>query len=132
MVKHPKLRSKHHTDGLVKADTIVRFTNGIRCYLVTAVDCESKFAFAYAYTNHSSAGTSDFMKKLKQVAPISLTHIQTDNGSEFAKHFEISLEKNGIVHFHTYPRSPKMNAEIERFNRTLSDAFISQSSTLGL
>jgi transposase InsO family protein len=53
-----------------------------------------------------------------------LTHIQTDNGSEFAKHSDVYLAKNDIVHFHTYPRCPKQNSEIERFNRTLSEAFI--------
>jgi transposase InsO family protein len=129
-VKRKKLRSKGHTGGLVKADSIVRFTDGIKRYVVTAMDVESKFAFAYAYTNHSSKGTTDFMKKFKSVAPINLTHVQTDNGSEFAYHFEMLLEKDGIVHFHTYPRCPKMNSEIERFNRTLSDAFIKQNRHL--
>jgi transposase InsO family protein len=128
--KRKKLRSKGHEGGLVKADSIVRFTDGIRRYIVTAIDIESKFAFAYAYTNHSSKGTTDFMKKFKSVAPISLTHIQTDNGSEFAHHFEMLLEKDGVTHFHTYPRCPKMNSEIERFNRTLSDAFIKQNRML--
>jgi transposase InsO family protein len=128
--KRKKLRSKGHEGGLVKADSIVRFTNGIKRYIVTAIDIETKFAFAYAYTNHSSKGTTDFMKKFKSVAPISLTHVQTDNGSEFAHHFEVLLEKDDIVHFHTYPRCPKMNSEIERFNRTLSDAFIKQNRYL--
>lgn len=128
--KRKKLRSKGHEGGLVKADSIVRFTNGIKRYIVTAIDVESKFAFAYAYTNHTSSGTTDFMEKFKKVAPVSLTHIQTDNGSEFAKHFEVVLEKSGIVHFHTYPRCPEMNSEIERFNRTLSDAFISRHRLL--
>jgi putative transposase len=128
--KRKKLRSKGHQGGLVKADSIVRFTNGIKRYIVTAIDVEGKFAFAYAYKNHSSDSASDFMKKFKTVAPISLTHVQTDNGSEFAKHFEIHLQKNGIVHFHTYPRCPKQNSEIERFNRTLSDAFIKKNRML--
>jgi len=129
-LKRKKLRSKGHTEGLVKADSIVRFTNGIKRYIVTAIDKETKFAFAYAYKNHSSDATTDFMKKFKRVAPVSLTHVQTDNGSEFAKHFDVFLEKNGIVHFHTYPRTPKMNSEIERFNRTISDAFIKQNRML--
>ena len=129
-LRRKKLRSKGHEGGLVKADSIVRFTDGIKRYIVTAIDIESKFAFAYAYTNHSSKGTTDFMEKFKSVAPISLTHIQTDNGSEFAHHFELLLEKDGVTHFHTYPRCPKMNSEIERFNRTLSDAFIKQNRML--
>lgn len=126
----PKLRSNGHTGGLVKADTVVRFVNGIKRYIITAIDRETKFSFACAYKSHSSDTATDFMKKFKFVAPVSLTHIQTDNGSEFAKHFEIFLEKSDIVHFHTYPRCPQMNSEIERFNRTLSDAFLKQNRML--
>ena len=126
-IKRKKIRSKGHIGGLVKADSIIRFHNGIRRYIVTAIDKEAKFAFACAYKNHSSDSATDFMQKFKFVAPISLTHIQTDNGSEFAKHFDIYLEKNNITHFHTYPKCPKQNSEIERFNRTLSDAFISRN-----
>lgn len=125
-----KLRSKGHEGGLVKADTIVRFTDGIKRYIVTAIDKEAKFAFAYAYKNHSSDSSTDFMKKFKEVAPVALTHVQTDNGSEFEKHFHLYLEKSGVTHFNTYPRCPKMNSEIERFNRTLSDAFIKRNRML--
>jgi len=125
-----KLRSKSHEGGLVKADTIVRFTNGIKRYVVTALDRESKFGFAYAYTSHSSRKTADFMATFKQVAPISLTHVQTDNGSEFQHHFELLLKREGIVHFHSYPRCPQMQSEVERFNRTLSEAFIQKNRHL--
>ena len=125
-----KLRSKGHIGQLAKADTIVRFTNGIKRYILTGIDLETEFAFAYAYTSHSSKAAADFMQTFKQVAPLSLTHIQTDNGSEFADHFEIYCEKEEIIHFHAYPRSPKMNAEIERFNRTLSEAFIAKNRYL--
>ena len=126
----PKLRSKGHEGALVKADTVVRFADGIRRYILTAIDLESEFAFAYAYTSHASTHAANFMRTFKQVAPVSLTHVQTDNGSEFADHFQSFCDDSGIVHFHTYPRSPKMNAEIERFNRTLSEAFISRHRQL--
>lgn len=122
--RRKKLRSKHHHGGLVKADTIVRFTNGLKRYIVTALDRESKFGFAYAYTSHASKSTADFLRTFKRVAPVSVTHVQTDNGSEFADHFELLLSREGITHFHSYPRCPKQQSEIERFNRTLSDAFI--------
>lgn len=125
-----KLRSKGHAGALVKADTIVRFKDGIKRYILTAIDLESEFAFAYGYISHASQSAADFMRTFKEVAPVSLTHVQTDNGSEFADHFEILCEQENIVHFHTYPRSPKMNAEIERFNRTLSEAFISKNRHL--
>ena len=125
-----KLRSKGHAGALVKADTVVRFTNGIKRYIVTAIDLESEFAFAYSYTSHASTHAADFMRTFKSIAPISLTHVQTDNGSEFVDHFQSFCDDAGIVHFHAYPRSPKMNAEIERFNRTLSEAFISRHRQL--
>lgn len=119
-----KLRSAGWEGGLVKADTIIRFTNGVRRYILTAIDLESEFAFAYAYPSHTSRAAADFMALFKSVAPLELEAVQTDNGSEFALHFEGFLDRQGIIHFHSYPRSPKMNAEIERFNRTLSEAFI--------
>lgn len=125
-----KLRSKGHTGTLAKADTIVRFTNGVKRYILTAIDLETEFAFAYAYTSHASKSAADFMRTFKDIAPLSLTHVQTDNGSEFADHFEAFCDEEGIVHFHSYPRSPKMNAEIERFNRTLSEAFIQKNRYL--
>lgn len=119
-----KLRSKGHKGALVKADTVVRFTNGVKRYILTAIDLESEFAFAYAYPSHASIHAADFMRTFKLVAPVSLTHVQTDNGSEFADYFQSFCDDTDIVHFHAYPRSPRMNAEIERFNRTLSEAFI--------
>lgn len=126
----PKLRSKGYEGALAKADTIVRFTNGIKRYILTGIDLETEFAFAYGYVSHSSKSAADFMGMFKDVAPISLTHVQTDNGSEFRDHFELYCGKEGITHFFAYPRSPKMNAEIERFNRTLSEAFISRNRNL--
>lgn len=128
--KRKKLRSKGHAGGLVKADTVVRFTNGIKRYVVTAIDRESKFGFAYAYKSHSSKAAADFMQTFKSVAPIRLSHVQTDNGSEFQRHFEVLLKREGIVHFHSYPRCPKMQSEVERFNRTISEAFIQKNRHL--
>lgn len=119
-----KRRSKGHTGDLVKADTVIRFTNGVKRYLLTVLDCERKFAFAYAYPTHSSKHAAEFLHIFGQLAPFPVTHVQTDNGSEFALHFEAEVTRTGLVHFHTYPRSPKMNAEIERFNRTLVEAFV--------
>ncbi len=108
----------------MEVDTVIRFIDGTRRYILTAIDVEKKFAFAAAYTSHSSATAADFLYKLIAVAPFPITEVQSDNGSEFALRFREACEKLGIVHYHTYPRSPKMNAHIERFNRTLSEDFV--------
>ena len=114
----------------MELDTIVRFIDGMKRYVVTAVDVEKKFAFAGAYASHSSASATDFLKKLILVVPFPIDELQTDNGSEFAKNFEDACVKLSITHFHTYPRSPKMNPCIERFNRTVSEDFIEGSRAL--
>lgn len=109
----------------VEIDTVVKHINGEKRYTLTAIDVYGRYAFAYSYKNSSSATATDFLKKLQTVAPFSIKRIQTDNGSEFAKHFAHYLEVSNIVHFHTYPRCPKMNSHIERFNRTLQDEYLS-------
>jgi len=50
--------------------------------------------------------------------------ILSDNGSEFMKEFESLLQEKGLTHYWTYPRSPKMNAHNERFNRTIQEQFV--------
>lgn len=134
LVKKKKKRLKKYIstyDGdVVQVDTVVRFINGIKRYTTTAIDIHNRFAFALTYTNHSSKSASDFIDKLVKVCPFTITKIQTDNGSEFMYLFEESLNKHNIEHFHTYPRSPKMNAYIERFNRTLNEEFLKPNRLL--
>lgn len=112
---------------LIQVDSIIFFMNGIKRYIITAIDTKSKFAFAYTYSNLSSKSGLDFIKKLRYASPYNITHIQTDNGSEFHKHFRDYLEKEKIIQFFNYPKRPKDNAFIERFNRTLKEEFIYQN-----
>lgn len=108
----------------LEIDTIVRHIDGTKRYILTAIDIERRFAYARVYTNHSSGTARDFLLQLALVAPFPLTEIQTDNGSEFAGYFHQACDSLGITHYHTYPRSPKLNAHIERFNRTVQEEFI--------
>ena len=56
--------------------------------------------------------------------------IQTDNGSEFLGEFDSFLEENHILHQFIYPRSPKINGVVERFNRTIQEEFIERSEEI--
>jgi transposase InsO family protein len=109
---------------VLEVDTVVRFIHGVKRYVVTGIDTETRTAFAACYTNHGSYSAADFLKKAMRVLPDCPTHIQTDNGSEFALHFEHACEQLGLTHYHTYPKSPKMNAHVERFNRTIDSEFL--------
>jgi len=51
-------------------------------------------------------------------------YVLTDNGSEFKKCFSERLKKLHLTHYHTYPKTPRMNSHVERFNRTIQDDWI--------
>lgn len=118
-----RIRRPKEKKGL-EIDTVVRFIGGTKRYIYTAINLEDRFAFGGAYTKHSSETATDFLTKLIEVAPFAIAEIQTDNGSEFAHHFHDACTRLHIRHYHTYPRCPKMNGTVERFNRTLSEGFI--------
>ena len=106
---------------LVQMDTISIFTTGLRRYIFTAIDVSTRFAFAYAYKTASSANGNDFLGKFIKVAPFVTRRVQTDNGSEFAKHFDDYCRDNGLTHFFNYPKHPESNSYLERFNRTIQE-----------
>ncbi len=57
------------------------------------------------------------------MAPFVTRRVQTDNGSEFAKHFDDFCSKHELIHFFNYPRHPQSNGFLERFNRTVQEQF---------
>ena len=115
---------------VLEVDTVVRFIDGVKRYTLTAIDTQSKTALAATYTNHGSASAADFLNKCYLALPNPPQAVQTDNGSEFARYFDQACDRLGLERFHTYPRSPKMNAHIERFNRTLSEHCLSRHRAL--
>ncbi len=123
-----KLRRKRYQPekpgDLLQIDTIVKFINGIKRYIITAIDIKSKFVFAYAYSSLSSNTSKDFFEKLQKAAPFDISHIQNDNGQEFLKNFQDYLLKQNVVQFFNYPKKPQMNCYIENFNRYIQEEFI--------
>jgi len=123
-----KLRKKNFTPmvpgDLVQMDTVSVFAEGVKRYIYTALDVRTRFAFAYAYKTHSSAHASDFLNKFLSVAPFTIKRVQTDNGGEFAKYFELACSNKGLIHYFNYPRHPQSNGHLERFNRTIQEQFV--------
>ena len=108
---------------LVEIDTVDIFVDGLKRYLLTAVDLPTRFAFAYTYKSSSSSCARDFLEKLRFVAPFEITRVQTDNGHEFLKHFEEACNQQNLIHYFNYPRHPQSNGHLERFNRTVQEQF---------
>ncbi|MDC9727393.1 MAG: DDE-type integrase/transposase/recombinase [Candidatus Thioglobus sp.] len=101
-------------------DAIEKRLNDFKRYILTFVDLYTRFAFAYATDKHTALEAGRFLTNIKALFPFEMQHILTDNGSEFKKEFDEQVDN----HWHTYPRTPKMNAHCERFNRTLQDELI--------
>jgi len=75
-------------------------------------------------SSHASLAAKEFFDLCQQIFPFEFKFVLTDNGSEFKKHFESELRRLHMIHYHTYPKTPKMNAHLERFNRTIQEEFI--------
>jgi transposase InsO family protein len=108
----------------VALDTVERFRDGMRRYVITFKDLYSRFAFAWATNSRASGAAREFFRLAQTVFPYPIQHVLSDNGSEFLKDFKAELERLNIQHFHTYPKTPKMNAHCERFNRSIQEEFV--------
>lgn len=112
------------TSEWLQADTIELNLKWIKTYIFTAVDPISKLLFMRAYRKLNSLNGKDFLIRLKYLYEKDLSFIQTDNGSEFAKHFETEAKKTGIKLINNYPRSPKMNCYVEKANDTIQNEYL--------
>lgn len=124
VLRKPKDLIPTYPGHVVALDTIEKHINGTRRYIISFEDIFTRFGFAWSTTSHASQASSEFFNLCLQVFPFPISFVLTDNGSEFAKEFSEKLKDLHLTHFHTYPRTPKMNAHCERFNRTLQDEFI--------
>jgi len=104
-------------------DLVERVRDGMRRYVLTMVDPLSRVAFAVAVPGKRAKYTAKVLKALVEGNP-GMRGLLSDNGSEFEGEFDELLKERGIRHYWTYPKSPKMNAHNERFNRTLQEQFV--------
>jgi len=119
-----ELKKKPKTGYLICIDSIVKYWNGKKRYIITAIDKYGKLAYARMYNNHTSLSAKDFLLRLNYLLDKRIENVQTDNGSEFLKYFDELCDKLNIPHYYSRVRSPKDNPDIERFNRTLKEEFI--------
>lgn len=126
--KFKKLRVRRSpkvtTPGFIQMDSIVVYINYEKHLFMSVIDIYTKFAQVTYVKNLSSATAKEVFKEFQKVNPKPIHTVQTDNGSEFMKSFHTYLEEQKIKHQFIYPRHPKINAYIERFNRTIQEEFI--------
>ena len=103
-----------------------RIRDGLRRYLVTFIDPASRLAFAFAIPSKSARHTQAALQATLALLPAQPQVLLSDNGSEFEAGFAQTCKAHGIQRWYTYPKTPKMNAHAERFNRTLQESFVTQ------
>ena len=97
-----------------------RKNNGYK-YILTVIDCFSKYAWAIPIKDKTSKTVVDAFKELfRQSAPRVPLRLHTDKGLEFlnkdVKHY---LTQKGVTMFQS--NSDQKAAMVERFNRTLKE-----------
>ena len=115
------------TEGeLVEIDIkyVPDLVKGKQYYQFTAIDCASRWRYLQVYDNMGNSEAMDFLRTVITAANFKIRAIKTDNGMEFLGDFDAYLNRRSIVHYFSYPRTPKSNAYIERFNRTIQEEFV--------
>ncbi len=118
-VKENKLNHLWHVDTVV-----FTLSQGGYRYLLTAIDEVSKLAYARLYTTHSSKQATDFLKRLDYLTEGNMVNLHHDNGSEFMKDFIKACKELSLPQWYSRVGTPKDNAVLERFNRTIQEEFV--------
>ena len=105
-----------------------------RRYLFVAIDRATRWVFMHIYADQSDASSVNFLERLFDAAPMKITKLLTDNGSQFTDRFtskkrepsgthkfDVRCKALGIEHRLCPPRHPQTNGMVERFNGRISE-----------
>ena len=118
--RKPKGFRAQYPGHCVALDTVERIRDGMRRYVLTAIDLYSRVSVSVATTSHASAAAQRFLDLAAAVFPHRIQTVLTDNGSEFMKHFARAVAEQTLDHWHRPPRfALPQDAEDECPCRTL-------------
>jgi transposase InsO family protein len=105
-----------------------------RRYLFVAIDRATRWVFMRIYADQSEGSSVDFLNRLERTAPMKITKLLTDNGSQFTDRFtskkreptgrhsfDMRCKALNIEHRLCPPRHPQTNGMVERFNGRISE-----------
>lgn len=123
-IRAPKELKEKSLGSLIQVDTKHLPILGTKFYVFAAVDCKSRYAYTWAYTNISSRSAKDFLSRIQNNFPFPVSAVNTDNGSEYLLYFHQATQEENIPHYFSYPATPEMNSRVERLIRTLKYEFL--------
>lgn len=122
------LKKQAQVHYLWHVDTVIfTLSHGGYRYLLTAIDDTSKLAYARLYTTHSSKNAADFLKRIHYLTEGEIINLHHDNGSEFMHNFDQACKDLSLPQYFSRVRTPKDNAVLERFNRTIQEEFVAMT-----
>ena len=114
----------HQPGDLVQVDTTtITLYPAVRRVHFTARDMVSRKDVLVAYKVGNSTAAAHFLREALPRMGFPIRALQIDGGSEFKAHFEAACQALGIQLFVLPPRSPKLNAQVERGHRTHQEEF---------
>ncbi len=110
--------------GYLQLDGIKIHWNGRKCLFLSCIELKTRQAWATRVPTLSSTHAQHFLESVLSRVPYQVHTIHTDNGSEFKAYFDQAVYDLQLTHVWSPPRSPKIHAHIERFNKTIQEEFI--------
>jgi len=108
-------------------DAVIIWWYGQRRVIFTALEEQTKIAFARVYKTNSSNFSKDFLLRLVYLVDSKVNYIHSDNGAEFEGSFSAACEDLNLAQIYSRPHTPKDNPALERFNWTIQDEWLSLS-----
>src|SRR6266851_2357123 len=123
-IRKPKYWRVEQPGDLVEIDTKeIRMRRGVLLKHFSARDVVSRWDVVEAHHRATSLAAARFLETLLERLPFPVRALQVDGGSEFAAEFEEACQKKQLPLFVLPPKSPKLNAHVERSHRTHNEEF---------
>jgi putative transposase len=94
----------------------------------SARDVISRWDVVEVHGRATSLAAARFLEVLLDRGPFAVKALQVDGGSEFAAEFEEACQQKQLPLFVLPPKSPKLNAHVERSHRTHHEEFYQVSA----
>jgi len=122
--RKPKYWPNAHPGDLVELDTKeIRLHRGVVLKHFSARDVVSRWDVLEVHRRATSLAAARFLDTLLERFPFPVKALQVDGGSEFAAEFELACQQKQLPLFVLPPKSPKLNAHVERAHRTHHEEF---------
>lgn len=109
---------------LCQIDTVENRLHSVKRYTINIIDLYTRLSYSRSFTKLNSKNAQETIIRAQKYFKFNIQRVQTDNGLEFHKDFDNYLENEKIIHYWNYPKTPKMNAFIERFNKTIQEELL--------